>query len=79
MKGKSFTGIGKRTIKADQLLIKLIRRFKDKSSKTTYVCNKQLRETKQKDAKYDVTKVKHEWGVKMKGCQNMFEFEIKLK
>ena len=36
-------------------------------------------ETKQKDAQYDVTKVKHGRGVKMKGCQNVFEFEIKLK
>lgn len=79
MKGKSLTGIGKHALKVvDQSLKNLTRRFKDKSSKTTCVCNKQLGDTKQKDVKY-VTKVKHGWGVKIKGCQNVFEFEINLK
>ena len=41
MKGKSLTGIGQHAVKVvDQSLKNLTRRFKDKNSKTTYVCNK---------------------------------------
>ena len=46
---KNLTGKGKHTVKVvDQPLIKLVGSLKDKSSKITYIHNKQLRDTQNK-------------------------------
>ena len=51
-------------------MYKVSRKFKDKSSKIIYICNKQLRDTHKKiDVKYDIKNSNHEGRrIKMQDC-----------